>query len=59
MKLAHEFEAAALPIGRAIIQERNVPDEKRTVRAIKAGGVAGGEKYLHHGIFFKVLLVIH
>jgi len=30
-----------------------LPNEKKTIKPISLGGVAGGIKYLKHGILFK------
>ena len=36
-----------------IINERNLPEESRTIPPMKLGGYAGGEKYFRGGIIFK------
>jgi hypothetical protein len=39
--------------GRIIISENCLPDSERTIKPISIGGIAGGRKYLCHGILFK------
>lgn len=46
----------ASAIVRTIIEELNLPIEKKTFRPIDAGGIAGGEKYKAHDIFIKLAL---
>ncbi len=29
------------------------PDETKSIRQISAGGLAGGQKYLHNNVFYK------
>lgn len=50
-----KFTAVATEAGRTIISELFLPEESRTIRSItaKVGGIAGGEKYICRGIFFK------
>jgi len=31
----------------------HLPPERKTIKNFRAGGIAGGEKYLCHSIFFK------
>jgi len=51
--LATQFEETAFTIGKFIISERALPPENRTIKPVKIGGVAGGDKYIKHGILFK------
>lgn len=37
-----------------IINEINLPPEKKTVKPVNIGGVAGGAKFIANGILFKV-----
>ena len=39
--------------GKIIIEEQNVPDDKKTIQKSSAGGIAGGEKFKVNGILFK------
>lgn len=36
-----------------IVAERSLPNDKKLVKSLSVGGVAGGEKFLTHNIFFK------
>jgi hypothetical protein len=68
VRLSDEFSAASQKIGRVIIsQVRRVrvdidtvvcvqlalPDSAKTYKPRDMGGVAGGQKYLESGVFFK------
>ena len=44
---------AAETYAKVIISERNVPIEKKNIKPISLGGIAGGSKYLCNGILFK------
>lgn len=48
-----EFTDAALTYGRIIISESQLPDHLKTIKPVNFGGVAGGAKYVVHGILFK------
>eukprot|EP00939_MAST-03C_sp_MAST-3C-sp1_P002440 g2440.t1 len=49
-----EFTEVASKIGKTIISESFMRNEDRTIPvATEVGGVAGGEKYIAHGILFK------
>eukprot|EP00727_Mastigamoeba_balamuthi_P014552 m51a1_g9721 hypothetical protein (2366) ;mRNA; r:1452232-1471747 len=49
-----EFEHVAKTVGSTIISEVHLPHSRKTVcQNTKMGGVAGGQKFLTHGIFFK------
>lgn len=53
LRLSDEFSDAAQKIGRVIISELHLPDARKTYKPRNMGGVAGGQKYLEHGVFFK------
>ena len=36
-----------------IIEEKFKKPSERTIAPVKVGGIAGGEKFIHEGIFFK------
>jgi hypothetical protein len=40
--------------GHIIISEVALPDEKKTIKPIDIGGLAGGQKYRIQNILFKV-----
>uniref|UniRef100_A0A6B2KW71 Clu domain-containing protein n=1 Tax=Arcella intermedia TaxID=1963864 RepID=A0A6B2KW71_9EUKA len=52
-KLAKDFEETALTYGVIIIKETYLPVELKSIKPVNVGGIAGGEKYIFHGIFFK------
>jgi Clustered mitochondria len=55
--LARDFEAVASLTVRTIVDEGSLPALRKSIRAVDptvVGGLAGGEKYIHHGIFFKM-----
>lgn len=54
MLISWRFCETASKIGKRIIEERNVEQEKKAIKSVTIGGVAGGEKYIAEGIFFKV-----
>ena len=47
---AHEHNTVA---GKKIIMEAHTVEWLKTIKPKDAGGVAGGEKYIEEGIFFK------
>lgn len=51
--LAHDFVYAAKTFGKIIISEVNLPADYKTIKPSSVGGIAGGEKYMCHSIFFK------
>lgn len=53
--LVEDFSTCVARIARVVIIEAalGVPREQRAIQATDAGGVAGGEKYVLHGIFVK------
>lgn len=36
-----------------MIVEASLPNERKTVKSVDVGGVAGGEKFLSHNLFVK------
>ena len=58
-KLATDFVHTAKSLGKIIIAENFLPPENRTIQHCNVGGIAGGEKYVHHGILFKFALDKH
>ena len=50
------FFVIAERVVRTIVDERGLPEEQKTIRSIDAGGVAGGQKFLVDGVFFKYAL---
>lgn len=57
--LVDEFTATASQVGQQIISELHLPREQRTIKPIDAGGIAGGEKSIAKGIFFKLAVDLH
>ena len=53
LRLSDEFCETAQRIGRIIIDELSLPNSKKTYKPRDMGGVAGGQKYLEGGVFFK------
>lgn len=51
--LYRDFIYAAKTYGRIIISEKCVPVAQKTIQPAKAGGIAGGVKYVAQGILFK------
>ncbi|KAL6041073.1 Clu domain-containing protein [Balamuthia mandrillaris] len=49
---AQDFLHTAEALGRIIINERHLPNEQKIIPPFTSG-VAGGEKFLSHGIWFK------
>lgn len=48
-----EFMDTASRIAKKIVTEMTLPVDAKTVKPRNMGGIAGGEKYLEEGIFFK------
>ena len=46
LRLSDEFSEAAQRVGRVIISELHLPNDKKTFKPRDMGGVAGGQKYL-------------
>eukprot|EP00026_Physarum_polycephalum_P000237 Phypoly_transcript_00237.p1 GENE.Phypoly_transcript_00237~~Phypoly_transcript_00237.p1 ORF type:complete len:1263 (+),score=191.32 Phypoly_transcript_00237:1964-5752(+) len=59
MHLYQDFVSRATTYGKIIITEVNFPDDKKTIKPVDVGGVAGGEKYIKSGILFKFALDIN
>eukprot|EP01132_Coremiostelium_polycephalum_P005864 gene5864-7293_t len=57
--LEHDFVYAAETYGRIIISEHFLPDEIKTIKPVSVGGIAGGHKYIVHGIMFKFAVEIY
>jgi len=53
LQLNDNFCAAASTFAKMIIAEQHVPENDRFLSSIKVGGVAGGDKFSVHGLFFK------
>lgn len=49
----NNFIAESKRIGQIIILEQHLPIDQKTFKPIEVGGIAGGEKFICHGIFFK------
>ena len=54
-QISRDFRAAALLYGQIIINERFLPNHKKTIKPEAVGGIAGGDKYIvpNTGILFK------
>lgn len=52
-KLSISFCDIASKIGKTIIEEKILPLDQKSIKPVSIGGVAGGEKYIYEGIFFK------
>ena len=52
-EITKEFTHLAVQYSRILVEELGLPLSQRTITPIQAGGVAGGEKYLLHGLLFK------
>lgn len=48
-----EFTETASRIAKTIVSEVSLPMERKTIQPRRLGGIAGGEKFLEEGIFFK------
>jgi hypothetical protein len=48
-KLSNAFEIAAKESAVTIIKEVSLPNNNKSIPSIDAGGIAGGEKYIHKG----------
>lgn len=48
--LGEDFSNTALTYGRMIISEFSRPADQKTIRPVRLGGVAGGEKYIVCGL---------
>ena len=54
-----DFEALAKTIAQLIILESDIDDLFKTVVPVDIGGLAGGRKYIVHGILFKFATDVH
>lgn len=54
--LAREFTDSATRIAKVLISEVFLPPTQKSVRPIDVGGVGGGLKYVHGGVFFKFVV---
>jgi len=56
-KLFNAFCTACRTLGRVIIIEHFLamtnPNYNKLIKSVDVGGIAGGEKFIAHGIFFK------
>ena len=54
-QISRDFRAAAILYGQIIINERFLPNDRKTIKPEAVGGIAGGDKYLvpNAGILFK------
>ena len=48
-----QFTEDAVKYGSIIIREQMLPVNKKTIKPVNVGGIAGGAKFVHAGIFFK------
>ncbi|KAH3763191.1 Histidine kinase [Pelomyxa schiedti] len=53
INLAQDFLYTSTTFGKIIIAERYISEERKTIKPVKLGGIAGGEKYIVHNILFK------
>eukprot|EP01132_Coremiostelium_polycephalum_P009238 gene9238-11318_t len=51
--LTQDFVYASSTFGKVIISERYLPNHEKTIPPIDIGGLAGGSKFIVHGILFK------
>jgi hypothetical protein len=51
--LVKEFKEVAVLSVKKIVAEMRLPIAERSIVPVDAGGVAGGEKFIHKGVFFK------
>jgi hypothetical protein len=54
--VALDFNRLAEKFGQMIIEEYFLSVEKKTIKPTDMGGIAGGAKYVHKGILFKIAL---
>lgn len=52
--LALDFANAAIPVVNTIVSELHLPAAAKTIQPISNIGFAGGQKFLHAGMFIKV-----
>jgi hypothetical protein len=58
-ELQSQFVADASATARVLITEVALPPHAKSIRAIAFGGVAGGLKFAHNGVFFKFAVDEH
>ncbi|KAH3759766.1 Histidine kinase A [Pelomyxa schiedti] len=58
-QFANDFVYSASLYGKIIISELGMPEKEKTIKPISIGGIAGGEKYIVRGIFFKLAIDKH
>eukprot|EP01087_Luapelamoeba_hula_P009869 TRINITY_DN2581_c1_g2_i1.p1 TRINITY_DN2581_c1_g2~~TRINITY_DN2581_c1_g2_i1.p1 ORF type:complete len:1535 (+),score=206.50 TRINITY_DN2581_c1_g2_i1:470-4606(+) len=51
--IANDFATTARIIAQIIVDELSLPLKNKTILPVQVGGVAGGDKYISHGILFK------
>eukprot|EP01124_Arcella_intermedia_P030584 TRINITY_DN6724_c0_g5_i1.p1 TRINITY_DN6724_c0_g5~~TRINITY_DN6724_c0_g5_i1.p1 ORF type:complete len:141 (-),score=27.62 TRINITY_DN6724_c0_g5_i1:46-468(-) len=51
--LVEHFSATASMIAKVIIGEYHLPNSQKLIKPINNMGIAGGNKYMVHGLFFK------
>lgn len=57
LRLANDFVYTCLTYTKVIVNELNMPNDRKTIKpATDIGGLAGGEKYVIQGILFKFCL---
>jgi hypothetical protein len=52
-KMTENFTNDAIAYGSIIIREQHLPVDQKTIKPVGVGGIAGGQKFIHEGIFFK------
>eukprot|EP01129_Flabellula_baltica_P011754 TRINITY_DN5199_c0_g1_i2.p1 TRINITY_DN5199_c0_g1~~TRINITY_DN5199_c0_g1_i2.p1 ORF type:complete len:1510 (-),score=304.17 TRINITY_DN5199_c0_g1_i2:34-4155(-) len=52
-ELSSNFTSTASIIAKVLILEKNMPVYMKSIKPSDVGGVAGGEKFISHGILFK------
>lgn len=51
--MTENFTNDAIAYGSIIIREQKLPVAQKTIKPVGVGGIAGGQKFIHEGIFFK------
>eukprot|EP01129_Flabellula_baltica_P016706 TRINITY_DN9040_c0_g1_i1.p1 TRINITY_DN9040_c0_g1~~TRINITY_DN9040_c0_g1_i1.p1 ORF type:complete len:1267 (-),score=259.51 TRINITY_DN9040_c0_g1_i1:9-3788(-) len=51
--LEKDFNSTVETLSRTIILEKNTPNYLKSIKLVNVGGIAGGDKYIVHGILFK------
>eukprot|EP01114_Cavostelium_apophysatum_P016039 TRINITY_DN4498_c0_g1_i2.p1 TRINITY_DN4498_c0_g1~~TRINITY_DN4498_c0_g1_i2.p1 ORF type:complete len:936 (+),score=227.54 TRINITY_DN4498_c0_g1_i2:85-2892(+) len=52
-ELSRKFLEESLPIVKVIVEERSLPESKKTIKPAAVGGIAGGSKFIKNNTFFK------